>query len=241
MSDAVVVTGVSKGLGAALAASLLARGYLVVGVGRSAARDLAGRSWRFVACDLGDVEGVEPAALSALHALAATSPDSVCLINNAATAEPVGVIGQLTARAIDRALAINLTAPTILANLFCRFFTDDALPRRIINISSGAAHSALPGVGPYSIAKAGLEMLTRSLVADAPAITTITLRPGIIDTPMQAFVRGHSPDVLPSVTMFRDFHATGQLVAPAIVAEKIVERLVRAPVEQGRTYTYREL
>jgi benzil reductase ((S)-benzoin forming) len=243
MTEAAVVTGVSKGLGAALAAALLARGYAVVGVGRSSAPALAGPSWRFVACDLGDVAAIEPALLPALRALAASRPESVCLVNNAATAEPVGIVGQLAAREIERSLAVNLTAPTIIADLFCRVFDDDALPRRVINVSSGAAQSAIPGGGLYSVAKAGLEMLTRSIVADAHAssLTAITLRPGIIDTPMQAFMRAQSPDVLPSVTMFRDFHETGQLVAPEIVAQKIVERLMRAPVEQGRTYTYREL
>jgi hypothetical protein len=46
---------------------------------------------------------------------------------------------------------------------------------------------------------------------------------------------------LPSVDLFKEFHASGKLVPPDVVARKIVERLVAAPVEHGRTYSYAEL
>ena len=97
--------------------------------------------------------------------------------------------------------------------------------------------------GLYCIAKAGLEMLTRMLAAEAPAgrLRAITLRPGVIDTPMQTFARSQPRDVLPSVDLFVGFHENGQLVAPAVVARKVVERLVLAEVEQGRTYSYADL
>ena len=102
---------------------------------------------------------------------------------------------------------------------------------------------ALPGGNIYSIAKAGLEMLTKALVAEQRSSTfrAITVRPGIIDTAMQAFMRSQSRDVLPSVGLFEGFHKSGQLVAPDVVAAKIVDRLVVADVEQGRTYSYKEL
>jgi hypothetical protein len=41
--------------------------------------------------------------------------------------------------------------------------------------------------------------------------------------------------------MFRDFHASGQLVPPDVVAGKIVDRLVLGEVENGRSYSYKEL
>ena len=88
-------------------------------------------------------------------------------------------------------LGVNLVAPVVVANLFCRVFTDDAIERRIINVSSGAAQSGIAGGGTYSIAKAGLEMLTKQLVADlrTPTLRAITVRPGIIDTGMQVLMR----------------------------------------------------
>lgn len=55
---------------------------------------------------------------------------------------------------------------------------------------------------------------------------------------MQALVRAHSPDLLPSVELFRGFHRDGRLVAPGVVAARIVDRLIVGEVEPGRTYSY---
>jgi hypothetical protein len=67
------------------------------------------------------------------------------------------------------------------------------------------------------------------------------LRPGVIDTPMQAFARSQEKERLPSVDLFKRFHADRKLVPPGVVARKVVDRLVLGPVEHGRRYTYAEL
>lgn len=240
---AAVVTGVSKGLGEAIAALLLALGFRVVGVGRRSSPRLAGGGYAFVTCDLADVAAIDAALEGPFAELAAASPASVCLFNNAASAEPVGVLGRLDAAGIGASLAVNLAAPTAIASRFCRAFVDQDVDSRIINVSSGAAQSAISGASLYSIAKAGLEMLTRSLAVEhpSPRFRAITLRPGIIDTPMQTFIRSQPSERLPSVAMFRDFHASGRLVPPDVAAAKIVDRLVLAEIEHGRTYSYAEL
>jgi benzil reductase ((S)-benzoin forming) len=240
---AVIVTGVSRGLGEALAAELLARDCRVLGVGRTSSARLASDRYRFVSCDLSQAAELFALLEPAFDAIAAERPDAVCLVNNAATIEPAGVLGQLDAADIASSLAVNLVAPVTLSSLFCRVFAGDATERRIINVSSGAAQSTLPGESLYCIAKAGLEMLTRSLAAEhsSPRFRAITLRPGIIDTQMQAFARSQPKTRMPSVDLFKGFHAGKQLVAPDVVARKVVERLVLGPVEHGRTYSYAEL
>ena len=240
---AAIVTGVSRGLGEALAAGLLARGFAVTGIGRSSAERLAGERYRFVDCDLAQVDAIEPVLAPVFGEIAAARPRSVCLINNAAVAGPVGALGTLDNGSLAEALAVNLIAPVTLANLFCRVLAAEAGQCLLINISSGLAERALPGSGPYSIAKAGLEMLTRQLVADrqAPAFRAISVRPGIIDTGMQAFMRAQPRETFANVDMFREFHASGQLVPPDVVAAKIIDRLVLGEVENGRGYNYKEL
>ena len=240
---AAIVTGVSRGLGEALAAALLARGFAVTGIGRSSAERLAGEHYRFVRCDLAQVDAIEPALAPVLGEIAASRPRSVCLINNAAIAGPVGALGTLDAAAIAESLAVNLVAPLALVNLYCRAFSDGAAQSLVINVSSGAAQSPLGGSGPYSIAKAGLEMLTRQIAADqtAPGFRAISVRPGIIDTGMQAYMRSLPREKYANVGMFREFHASGQLVPPDVVAAKIVDRLVLGEVENGRSYTYKDL
>jgi benzil reductase ((S)-benzoin forming) len=240
---AAIVTGVSRGLGEALARTLLAGGFAVTGVGRTSGAALTAPNYRFVVCDLADTTNIEAALTPAFRAIADARPEFLCLINNAATAGPVGTIGSLDGEALAASMAANLIAPIAVANLFCRTFVDPAQVRRIINVSSGGADSPLPGGGPYSIAKAGLEMLTRQLAAehDAAKFRAITVRPGVIDTDMQTFMRSQTKETLPSVDLFKGFHREHLLVAPEMVAGKIVDKLVLSDVEQGRTYNYREL
>jgi NAD(P)-dependent dehydrogenase (short-subunit alcohol dehydrogenase family) len=240
---AAIITGVSRGLGESLAAELLARDCSVLGIGRTSSPRLAGARYRFVGCDLADAAVLPPVVAPAFETIAAERPDRVCLVNNAATIEAVGVLGDLEAADIARSLAVNLSSPIALSSLFLRVFADGAVERRIVNVSSGAAQSPLPGESLYCIGKAGLEMLTRMLAAEhaEPRFRAITVRPGIIDTAMQSFARSQTKARLPSVDLFKGFEAGRQLVPPDVVARKIVERLVLAPVEHGRTYAYAEL
>jgi len=241
--QAAIVTGVSRGLGAALARELLEQGFAVLGVGRTSNEGLAGDRYRFAQIDLAEAPSTDGLLTSAFEDVADRRPGSVCLLNNAATVEPVGLIGQLAAADIATAIATNLTAAVTLANLFCRVFADPEVPRRIVNISSGAADRALPGEAVYCVSKAGMEMLTLALAAEQTALTfrAITLRPGVIDTDMQAAIRSQQPEALPVVESFKALHRDGRLVPAETVAAKIVNRLVLGDVDSGRTYSYEDL
>ena len=102
---AVIVTGVSRGLGEALAFALLGSGADVVGIGRTASAKLSGPRFRHVTCDFGLPSAIAATVAPALRALAETRPSAVTLINNAAVATPVGLIGRLDAAAIESAVA----------------------------------------------------------------------------------------------------------------------------------------
>ena len=239
---AAIVTGVSRGLGAALAGELLGRGFTVVGIGRADNPALDGGRYRFVEFDLSEPAGVDTALEPVFGELEQQRPGTVCLLNNAATAGPLGTLGRPAADEISSALAVNVAAAVALANLFCRVFTDPGTTRRIVNVSSGAAQHAIPGNSVYCIAKAGIEMLTRALAAEqqGPRFQAISVRPGVIDTDMQTFARSQPPELFPSVELFKGFHRDGQLVAPELVASKIVADLVLGEVEHGSTYGYHE-
>ena len=241
--QAAIITGVSRGLGEAIAVELLAHGWTVVGVGRKSSARLHGAHYRFVDLDLADVGTIEAKLSPPLTDIARSRPAAVVCINNAAVAGPAGIAGRIPHAEIAASLAANLIAPVVIANLFCRIFTDGESDRRIINVSSGAAQTPLPGSAAYCTAKAGLEMLTRTLAAEQGpnGIRVVALRPGIIDTEMQTFMRSQPEHVLPTAAMFKGFHEQRQLVAPDVAAAKIAEKVVFARVEQGRTYSYAEL
>jgi benzil reductase ((S)-benzoin forming) len=241
--DAAIITGISRGLGAALAAELLARGCAVLGIGRTGNAALGGARYRFVECDLARPARIGAVVEPALRELAATNPEAVTLVNNAAVAWPIACVGRIGDAEAAAALATNATAPLVLCNVFLRVFADDAVARRIINVSSGAAQRAIAGGAVYGMSKAALEMLTQALAAEsrAPRFRCITLRPGIFDTDMQAYMRSRDPGEFPDVTLFRGFKEGGLLKSPHDVAARIAERLVAADVEHGRTYTHADL
>jgi NAD(P)-dependent dehydrogenase (short-subunit alcohol dehydrogenase family) len=238
---AACVTGVSRGLGVALATELLAHGFEVTGIGRSAHASLAHPRFRFVAADLSRLDTLDALATEAFDAMAARAPASAVLINNAATASPVGSVGSLAADEIAAAFAANLAAPAILANAFVRSLRG-RVPSRVVDVTSGSAARAMAGTAAYCAAKAGLEMWNAAAAAGAsPGIEFVVLRPGIIDTPMQELMRTRDPEALPEVALFRDFHASGSLQSPVDTARRIVERVVLAPVANGAVLRYQEL
>ena len=230
-------------MGESIAAALLSRGFHVLGVGRKSAARLTGERYRFVVLDLGELSAIDATLAAPFEAYARLQPTAACLVNNAAVAGPAGMAGRLATDEIAHSLAVNLAAPAVLANLFCRAFAGVRGDRRIVNVSSGAAQSTLPGSAMYCVAKAGLEMLSRSLAAEQgdSGIRVVSLRPGILDTDMQLFQRSQPEDVLPTVGMFKDFYTSGRLVAPDVAAAKIVDKVIEGPVEQGRQYSYAEL
>ncbi len=265
------VTGASRGLGEALALQLAEAGWDVFAIARRAPR-LAHPRVRPLGVDLADLDASRDLVGAAMDAAAQARPSRALLVNNAATAGPVGRLGTLDAGELREALDVNLVAPALLANRFCAAFrpaggsgearrpaggeedarrhasggradAHEACECRVINVSSGLAARAIAAEGAYSVAKCGLEMLTRALAADHPdaRFAAVSFRPGIIDTDMQAFLRGQGAERLPDVAMFRDFHASGALVAPSRVAEVAIAALVEGPVRSGETYDFRTL
>src|SRR5256885_13907890 len=108
---AAIITGVSGGLGEALAAQLLTRGWTVIGVGRKSAARLRGERYRFVNADLADVDVIEGKLSPPLTELATLSPSTVVCVNNAAVGGPIGIGGRRPPPRTTAAPAVHLPAP----------------------------------------------------------------------------------------------------------------------------------
>lgn len=235
-----LISGISRGLGAELALELLDRGYHVVGFGRTNNSRLAkSDKFRFVKCDLSDddfIVGLDPV----FSELASAKQTQLILINNAATAAPAGVFGGLSPTDINQSLQLNLLAATQLANLFCQYFMALKCDKRIINISSGAAFTAIKGSGIYCIAKAGMEMLTQTIAAEIEhhGVSAMSIQPGVIDTDMQTWLRQQPSEDLPSVDMYQGFQEHEQLLSAAIVAQNIINSAILTPARNGESFNH---
>ena len=189
-----IVTGGSRGIGAAAGAALAAAGAAVALVARdrgaashaAAAIAAKGGTACGLSCDIADYASVSAIVEETRRRFGA--PDIV--VNNAGVIEPIGPLTQSEPAAWQRNLAVNLVGAYHVLRA--------ALPAMVerghgtvVNVSSGAAHRALEGWSAYCAAKAGLAMLTNSVALETAGsgIRVFGLSPGVIDTDMQGLIR----------------------------------------------------
>jgi len=186
-----LVTGASRGLGEGVARALAADGAAVMLLARNG--DLAqqvaseivaaGGEAEALACDVADDPSVERAVADTRQRLGGLD----ILVNNAGVIEPIAEIAASDPAVWARSIQINL----IGAYYVVRAVLDGMLQGggTIINVSSGAAYRPLEGWSSYCAGKAGLAMLTRSLVLETTGVRIFGFSPGTIDTDMQVKIR----------------------------------------------------
>jgi NAD(P)-dependent dehydrogenase (short-subunit alcohol dehydrogenase family) len=181
----VVITGVSRGLGRAMAAEFIRLGHVVVGCGRSATvsqvlQAAYGAPHRFDAVDVTDDGRVGEWAASVIETHGA--PD--LLINNAAVISRNAPLWQVSAEAFDAVIDTNIKG---VANVI-RHFVPAMIEVGIgvtVNLSSGWGRATDAEVAPYCATKWAIEGMTRSLAQELPkGMAAVPLNPGIIDTDM---------------------------------------------------------
>jgi NAD(P)-dependent dehydrogenase (short-subunit alcohol dehydrogenase family) len=187
----VVITGASRGIGAAAARVFADAGARVALLARSGAEigalaDEIGPSARALACDVADAESVARAVAEVLDWAGRID----VLINNAGVIEPIARLADATPAEFSRAIAINLDG------VFHGMRAVIPVMRAqgggtIITVSSGAAHNPLEGWGAYCASKAGAAMLTRvaHLEEAGAGLRIMGLSPGTVATDMQVKIK----------------------------------------------------
>ncbi len=230
-----IVTGASRGLGAAIADRLLSPASRLVCIARSPNDALAARAQAmqapldYLRHDLADSRDTDRLA-GVLAALLRTHRDArrFVLVNNAGVVEPIGPIESLRSEAIATSLQVNLGSLIRLTAAFLEATDEAAGERRILSISSGAARHPIAGWAAYCATKAAVDMFTRCIVDEqasrANAARACALAPGVLDTQMQSTIRAAD---FPSIERFRRLKDEGALLAPAEAAARIVAYLDR--------------
>jgi len=180
-----VVTGASRGIGAAIAQALDRAGARVVLVarGEAALAEVAAGLVHDPVVLAGDLADPETPARIAAHAVQALGGVDI-LVNNAAVAARVATV-DTDAGLIDRLLATNVRAPLLLIGALI-----PAIPRggSIINVSSVSALVGTPRRAAYAASKGALDAATRSLAMELgpDGIRVNSVAPGVVDTAMWA-------------------------------------------------------
>src|SRR5438270_5211853 len=226
-----LVTGASRGIGAAAALALGRAGAHVVAVARTVggleeiddAIRADGGSATLVPLDLKDYAGIDRLG-GALHQRYGRLD---VLIGNAGILGPLSPLGHVEPKAWDEVLAVNVTANWQLIRAL-----DPLLRRstagRVVFVSSGIAARPRAYWGSYAVSKAALEALARTYAAEtvSTAVRVNLFNPGPTRTRMraQAFP-GEDPMTLETADQ---------------VAEKIVALCLPSVTESGKLYDYQK-
>jgi 3-oxoacyl-[acyl-carrier protein] reductase len=199
-----IITGASRGIGAAAAEAMAAAGAAVMLTARDGALaaevvgriTAAGGKAEAMACDVSDFVAVERLVARTVERLG--RPD--ILINNAGVIEPIALLADSDPSAWARSIEINLIGaynavravlPAMLA----------ASGGTIVNVSSGAALRPLEGWSAYCSGKAGVAMLTQAIKLELVerGIRVFGFQPGTTDTDMQVKIRASGLNMISQI------------------------------------------
>jgi benzil reductase ((S)-benzoin forming) len=232
-----ILTGASRGLGAAMAEQLLAPGHRLLCLSRNTSEPLAAKARQLSAvCEQWPVDLADPVGAAArvqawLQQMPAGSVATATLINNAAALTQVCPVDECGDAELSTALRTSLEAPLLLTAAFLRATRPWNVPRRVLNISSGLGRRAMAGSAGYCAAKAGMDHFSRAVALDEAArgrgARIVSLAPGVIDTDMQVQLRTADPAGFPEQGNFVKLKEGGLLSSPQDAAARVLAYLNR--------------
>ena len=185
MNKLVLITGVSQGLGRAMAEKFIAEGCTVIGCARNQTvieelNQTYGNPHHFTVVDVSEEEQVKPWRD---RILSEYNPPEL-LINNAALINQSTEFWNVPTAEFDQIIDVNIKG---VANVMRQFLPAMMAKKQgiIVNFSSGWGRSTSPRVAPYCTTKWAIEGLTRALAQELPSgMAAVPLNPGIIHTEM---------------------------------------------------------
>ena len=172
----ILITGVSSGLGFALAEAYLEQGDAVYAIGKTIPKKLENNPhFFFFPYDLSDTFMIK----STIKEFVEHRPFEIAILNAGVLGE-IDTLAQVETSHIKDVMDINVWANKELIDLL----TQNTIVQQVVGISSGAAVNGSKGWGAYSLSKSALNMLLKVYAKELPETHFTSLAPGIIKTPM---------------------------------------------------------
>lgn len=260
MRTRLVITGHSRGLGAALAAEAQRRGLAVLGVSRGvgglpALDPDATLDWSApalaqgaeVRLDLSDQSALQTWVRSGMMHAFFRGSEQALLINNAGLVSPIGPVGRLSVADIFNSVSLNVSAALALASAWVEQTQGVVTDRRLVHVSSGAARSPYAGWNVYCATKAALDHHARCVQLEAEQTQAVrglrvcSLAPGIIDTDLQSQIRQSDEADFPLRQKFDQLKATGALLAAPDVASRLLDYVLGSQFGQQAVADLRDV
>ncbi|MEX0928716.1 MAG: (S)-benzoin forming benzil reductase [Balneolales bacterium] len=246
----IIITGASRGFGKSLTEKLIGAGQCFHLIARGRKEELAAEiekqgatvfSYNF---DLSETEKIE-GLMEKIAESVAPGTNFLALINNAGMLAPIGPMGKYDAETYHSNLQVNFTAPAMLSHCFIHKFQQLKAVKRIVMVSSGAAHNPYFGWSHYCSTKAGVDMLTKCIALEQSKmehpVHCISFNPGRMETAMQREIRNVSKDDFEMVDDFIRAKNHGELGDPEEIAAMLAKQILSDRFPSGRILRKTEL
>lgn len=233
----IFVTGVSGGLGKAMAEFFIREGHIVYGVSRNTPKDLLQfENFSFRSLDLGDLESI-PACLDTLF----TENQFDLFMLNAGIIGQYGDLAEISLQDAKHVEDVNVWSNKVIVD-YC--LQKKVSVRQVVAISSGASVSDARGWSAYGVSKAALNMLISMYAAEIPETHFCSLAPGIVDTSMQEYLyRLETDEKYQTLGVLQSAKKSGKMPSAEAVAESIIKALpkIRETIRSGGYADIRKL
>ncbi len=226
------ITGVSRGIGKALALKALEnRGNKVFGFSRTNPEIFDG-NFEWYHTDLANIEEIKNFEFPDIQE---HNPSKIVLINNAAVIGDINFSGKKSADKIIATYTTNIISVSVLINTFMKSFCKYDSGKLIINVSSGAGRHPIVSWSDYCATKSAMDMLSETIneelsFGSCPNTSIFSVAPGIVDTAMQEEIRESGSERFPYHGTFVEYKNTGALWTPDFVAEKFF-KIIEHPAD----------
>lgn len=216
MSKTYIITGVSRGIGKALAEHFLSKNQSVIGIGRT--NSIQNPNFQFIELDLLDSSAIQNFQLPTIE------NEEIILINNAGIIGDIERISSMKADSIDEIMQVNVVAPIKLTRKVSEF-CGNSKQFTLVNISSGAGKRPIPSWAGYCASKAAIDLFSQTFLLEEQELGKKTrvysVSPGVIDTDMQVQIRATDESSFSSLENFQKLKSEQKLETPERIALKL--------------------
>ncbi len=231
----VIITGISSGIGFALARHYLEAGNNVIGIGRR-------NPFRHDRLIFFEKDLSQTTDFSFLEE-PVSGTDELLLFNNAGVIGNVQRISEQQHSDIVSTIQVNTIAPMLLCQFVLQHYPLKR-PLTIVNISSGAGRRPIPGWAAYCASKAALDMYSQTIYLEEKErnrnIRVYSVAPGVVDTPMQETIRKADPSTFSSLHSFIQLKENDELTDLKTVIGKM-QTLLSTPYSGEVIYSLRDI
>jgi len=233
----VLVTGTSSGIGFGLAMEFLKRGAEVWGISRRDVIELKARkNYYHLKLSLSDHDAV----CNEVPEFLSNQKTYDLVVLNAGILGDIKWMSEIDVDGMKKVMEINVWSNKVLLDVL---FAAGIQIKQVLGISSKAALRSTPGWGPYSMSKAGLNMLMNIYAQEYPDTHFSALAPGLIDSEIQETIYNiKETDKYPTIKRLQEARYTDDMPDAISAAPMLIEGFEKAlKYESGIHVDVREM